>query len=237
MAIASFERVETKYIIDSNQKEALEKVLLKYMEFDPFCIDGKTYRIRNIYFDTETNDVISNSLMHPVYKEKLRARKYDGQKNVFLEIKKKFNGVVGKRRVTMTEDEMSKFIGEGITPKRDKYVDKQIIKELAYLISQRKLIPATYLSYDREGFFCKDDKELRITFDTNIQSSRTNFDWESKEERKQLLDPGQYILEVKYIGPYPTWLIEALSKLKIYHKTFSKYGTSYKQYLKESHNV
>lgn len=237
MAIASFERVETKYIIDSMQKNALEEILLKHMEFDPFCVNGNTYRIRNIYFDTVDNCVIRNSLMHPIYKEKLRARKYDNQKTVFLEIKKKYNGVVGKRRVTMTEEEMDKFIKEGTPPTREKYVDRQIIKELAYLISQRRLIPSTYLSYDREGFFSKEDKELRITFDSNIQSSRTNFDFESKEERKQLLEPGKFVLEVKYIGPYPTWLLDALSELKIYHSSFSKYGTSYKQYLKEIHHV
>ena len=64
---------------------------------------GRT-TIRNIYYDTDSFRLIRDSLDHPVYKEKLRIRSYqraDIGDMVFVEIKKKFEDVVYKRRVAM----------------------------------------------------------------------------------------------------------------------------------------
>ena len=56
----------------------------------------------NVYFDTPDHLLIRRSLEHPLYKEKLRVRSYgipgeDDQ--VFVELKKKYRGIVYKRRV------------------------------------------------------------------------------------------------------------------------------------------
>ena len=64
-----------------------------YMEPDPY---GRT-TIRNLYFDTDRFRLIRRSLEKPVYKEKLRVRSYGearGDSTVFVELKKKFKGVV-----------------------------------------------------------------------------------------------------------------------------------------------
>ena len=89
MAKFSFKRVEKKYIVTKSQRDELLKELLLYMEYDKYCVGEKTYKIQNIYYDTPDNVLISKSIQKPVYKEKLRARKYVGTKNCFLEIKKK----------------------------------------------------------------------------------------------------------------------------------------------------
>lgn len=95
-----FKRREIKYLITDLQKEALMRFVLQNMHPDEF---GKS-TIRNVYFDTPDFKLISNSLEHPLYKEKLRLRTY-GKANqstpAFVEIKKKYNGIVYKRRVQM----------------------------------------------------------------------------------------------------------------------------------------
>ena len=63
------------------------------------------YTICNIYYDTGDWRLIRKSLEKPVYKEKLRVRSYGvptGDDKVFVELKKKYDGVVYKRRVAMT---------------------------------------------------------------------------------------------------------------------------------------
>ncbi len=58
------------------------------------------------YLDTPDYELIRTSIEKPVYKEKVRLRCYGGSiddsSTVFVEIKKKFESVVYKRRVEMS---------------------------------------------------------------------------------------------------------------------------------------
>ena len=215
MAILSFKRIEKKYIVSEEQKTQLIEMISEYMELDPFCKNKSTYRIQNIYYDTLTNEIISQSIRKPRYKQKLRARKYLGTDFCYLEIKKKSEGVVGKRRLKLSMKELDNFILHRIKPIRESIIDYHVIGEIDYLLSLYDVVPSTYISYDRLGFFCKDDHELRITFDNNIHTKRNNFEWDKDDFETSLLEEGKYILEIKYIQNFPLWLTRALSKLKI----------------------
>lgn len=228
MAIKSFRRVEKKYVVTTKQKEKLIKVLKLHMHLDKYCQEDKTYHIRNIYLDNDNNDLIIKSISKPIYKEKIRLRKYDGQKTVFLEIKKKSEGVVGKRRVELTEESAKELIDNGTIPETTTYIDRQIVNELNRIFSKYSLKPSVFICYDRLCYIDNIDKDLRITFDNNIFSSRNNFSWKQKKYENSLLKEGYYILEIKAKMNYPLWLSRALSELKIYPRSFSKYGTEYK---------
>jgi len=105
-----FKRREIKYLITDLQKEALMRFVLQNMHPDEF---GKS-TIRNVYFDTPDFKLISNSLEHPLYKEKLRLRSYckaNQSTPAFVEIKKKYNGIVYKRRVQMPLAQANDFFG------------------------------------------------------------------------------------------------------------------------------
>ena len=94
-----FERYEKKYCLTLSQQRFLLERMTPYMKKDAY---GE-YTICNIYYDTDDFHLIRASLEKPVYKEKLRVRSYgvpeEGDR-VFVELKKKFDGVVYKRRVT-----------------------------------------------------------------------------------------------------------------------------------------
>ena len=76
MAIKSFKRYEKKFLINREQYDNLIPILLKYMDYDEYCKDGRNYSIYNLYYDTENDDVIRHSIYKPYYKEKLRLRSY-----------------------------------------------------------------------------------------------------------------------------------------------------------------
>lgn len=102
-----FKRTEKKYLLTKRQMETIQAVLAERMEADVY---GK-YSIYNIYFDTLDFRLIRTSIEKPVYKEKIRLRSYcipSEEDKVFLELKKKSQGVVGKRRVTLTLEEAEK---------------------------------------------------------------------------------------------------------------------------------
>lgn len=240
MGIEVFKRYEFKYKIDLNTYYKLLDVFNDHLNIDEFNKDNKYYTICNIYFDTQDNNLIRTSLSKPKYKEKLRLRGY-GVPNitdkVYLEIKKKFNGVVNKRRSKLTLSESYDFVRTKLPPARKGYMNNQVIKEIEYVLNIYPLSPKLYLAYDRQAFFGKDDKNLRITFDFNIRSRRSELGLELGDHGTKLLDDNIVLLEIKSSNSLPLWLTQTLSKHKIYRTSFSKYGTEYKNLLKNSTNI
>ncbi len=236
MAISTFKRYETKFMLTRTQFEALTTALQEYMIPDAYCTDGKLYTIYNIYYDTPDNQLIRHSLSKPYYKEKLRLRSYKqnaGENDkVYLEIKKKIGGIVAKRRASLTLGEARNFLENGEYPEEPSYINKQVLDEISYFLeAYRDIKPKAYIAYDRMAMFAKDDNNFRITFDTNIRTRRDDLTLSSSAYGKQLLLPDHFLMEIKIISAMPLWLAGLLSELGIYKTSFSKYGTEYKNYL------
>lgn len=234
MAIEVFNRYEHKYLLDFRTYEAAVNVLKKHMEPDKYNIDGMPYTISNIYYDTEDDRLIRNSLSKPIYKEKLRLRAYgvpDSGSSVFLEIKKKFNGLVNKRRTVLKLDEAYEFVRSGIKPDMKSYMNPQVIDEIAYFLRIYDLKPKLYLAYDRIAFFEKDNPDLRISFDTAIRTRRYGLRLENGDFGNPLLNQITYLMEIKTSLAKPLWLVNMLSEFGIRRCSFSKYGTEYMQNL------
>lgn len=221
-----FKRYERKYLINKEQYEILMANLVLHMNVD--CYGWHT--ISNIYFDTENYEFIRNSIEKPVYKEKLRLRGYgdltsDGL--VFMELKKKFDGVVYKRRVPMTLAQAARYIEYNEKPKKD----SQILNEIDWFIKRYHPKPKVLIAYDRIAFSGKEDSKLRITFDHNIRYRDMDLNLAHGSHGQQLIDSNSYIMEIKIEGAIPLWLSQEMTELDIYPSSFSKYGTCYKNYL------
>lgn len=128
MAIEVFNRYEHKYILDRATYRQVIEIMDMHMELDKYNAGPKPYTIANIYYDTADDYLIRKSLSKPVYKEKLRLRAYgvpDRDTKVFLEIKKKYKGIVNKRRTTLKLDEAYRFIQSGRVPPIQDYMNEQ----------------------------------------------------------------------------------------------------------------
>ena len=216
-----FRRVEKKYLLTKEEKDNLFNLIWPYIEEDKYF---KSI-ISNIYFDTVDNDIIINSIDKPIFKEKLRLRSYtvpvDMDSEVFLEIKRKFKGVVGKRRVSLKLKDFYDFYDN-----RD-YEKSQIFEEIRYAFDYYGLVPKIFVGYDRVSYNGKDDEGLRITFDSNLRSRFDNLRLEYGDTGDNYFDCDMYIMEIKTLGAMPFWLVDSLSKLKIYPISFSKVGRIY----------
>ena len=212
-----FERIEKKYLVTEEQAEMLKKEIGNILIPDSY---GKS-TINSLYLDTDSYQLIRNSISSVTYKEKLRLRSYGEMTDdtrVFFEIKKKFKGVVYKRRVSMTYREAMKYIETKSPP-----FDSQIMREIDYAMKIYSGIhPTVMLSYDREAYFFRDLPALRLTFDSKIRYSRV-----STNKEKYIIDDEKMIMELKSNGAIPVWLSRILDKCKIYPTKFSKYGKAY----------
>lgn len=219
-----FQRREIKFLTDTRQRALLEQAFRGRMAPDPH---GES-TVCNIYYDTPDYRLVRRSLEKPVYKEKLRMRSYgrvEEDDTVFLELKKKYKGVVYKRRIALPEREAAAYMN-GLAPLRE---DSQIGRELDYFRRfYGDLSGAVYLCYDRSAWFSAEDPNFRVTFDRNIR-------WRGEELRltapvggEALLLPGQSLFEVKTADAIPLWLVEVLDAAQIRQASFSKYGEAYK---------
>lgn len=227
-----FRRVEKKYLLTKEQKDNLFDRIWPYIEKDVFYEST----ISNIYFDNENNDLIINSIDKPVFKEKVRVRSYQlpvtMKSEVFLEIKSKFKGIVGKRRVCITLKEFYDFF------EKREYKSSQIFEEIRYLFDYYDLKPMMFVGYDRLSYKGKDDENLRITFDSNLRSRSSDLRLEYGDSGEKYFDDEMYIMEIKTLGAMPFWLVDALSALKVYPTSFSKIGSIYSKKLEgERKNV
>lgn len=215
-----FQRVEQKYILSKEQKNLFLDLAHEYLEKDPYFES----KICNIYFDNDNNDLIVNSLEKPIFKAKVRLRSYnvpDMNTMVFLEVKDKYKGIVGKRRIKLSLKEFYDYYENG-------YIrDSQIMKELDYYFKSFNLKPYIFLAYDRNSYYEKGNHDLRITIDSNLRSRYDNLRLELGDNGKKYFDNNKYIMEIKVMNAMPLWLTKILSELKIYPTSFSKVGSIY----------
>lgn len=232
MAIEVFNRYEHKYMLDRKTYEKVIEVMDQHMELDSHNENHKPYTIANIYYDTADDHLIRASLQKPKYKEKLRLRAYGVPKKdskVFLEIKKKYNGIVNKRRTTLTLKEAYDFVKSGKKPNLKDYMNAQVLEEINYFLKVYDLTPKLYLAYDRIAYFEKGNPDLRISFDTNIRSRRYDVRLEAGDYGELLLDGDVCLMEVKTSLAKPLWLVHMMTDLDIKRTSFSKYGTEFKE--------
>lgn len=227
MAEMFFARTEKKYRVSAEKKERFLQAISPYVKEDAY---GR-YSLCNIYFDTQSDELIRTSLEKPIYKEKLRLRSYGvpcETDEVFLEIKKKYQGVVYKRRVMLPLLQAMEYIESGKIPED---VNVQIMHEIDYFINFYHPKPKLYLAYDRMAFIGKENPQLRITLDEEIRSRRDRLDLTQGDGGERLLSDGEAILEIKTNGAMPLWLTGILAQEEIYPTSFSKYGEVYKREL------
>ncbi len=220
---AVFTRYELKYLLTQEQKLRLLEAMSPYMSLDQY---GRT-TIRNLYFDTDNYRLIRRSIEKPAYKEKLRIRSYcqaGPDSGVFVELKKKYEGIVYKRRLKLQERDAIRWLsGEA-----DWENPSQISREIDYFRRHyHGLCPTVFLSYEREAYYCRSGGDLRITFDEHILVRQENLSLESEIYGTPILPEGLTLMEIKTAGAIPLWLTSFLSGEKLYKTSFSKYGTAY----------
>lgn len=217
-----FRRVEIKYLLNVDEYNELKKKLDKYIKPDIY----PNSVICNIYFDNDDYELINKSINKPIYKEKVRLRSYNipsKDTTVFLEVKKKYKGIVGKRRIAASLKDINNYLYNGKELK-----ESVNYREIDNIIKRKKLKPKIYVAYNREAYVGIND-EFRITFDSNLRSRALDLDLSLGDSGKLFFKEPTYIVEIKTLDSMPIYLSDILNKLKIYPTSFSKVGEIYKK--------
>ena len=264
MITSVFKRCEKKYLIDATQRRTIEVTARQFMSPDDY---GQTL-VTSVYLDTPDRSIIARSLEKPVYKEKLRIRAYgreDGTALIFLcqhglvaarafygdmllaipaffELKKKYKGIVYKRRVRMSlmgawalahgasyEAAMTTYplaCVKGSDPlTHHPTIDVQIAHEIEAALGRYDgLEPSAAILCWRVAWAPQGEAdEPRITFDDEL----CYIDLAAGDPvTHPILEPATSVMELKASTSLPHWITDALSSLHVYPQSFSKYGVA-----------
>ncbi|MGI6046230.1 MAG: VTC domain-containing protein [Eggerthellaceae bacterium] len=246
----NFKRKEMKYLLNEQQYKRIQSGLTYWMELNQF---GR-YGVRSVYYDTPNHMLAALSLEHPYYKEKLRLRTYiDGTNDdiAYVELKKKIDGVVYKRRLQMSQSGACLFLtGTSYMEAKTQYplVDDfslrdeswkqevQIAQEIeAFLLRYKNLLPSMVVTAQRSAWQPLYDLDyengLRITFDRDVCYENLRVSEKRRNTRVsaigRIIPADKTIMEVKSLGSLPLWLVRLLDVAQAYPTSISKYGQAY----------
>ncbi|MBR2788006.1 MAG: polyphosphate polymerase domain-containing protein [Erysipelotrichaceae bacterium] len=220
----TFRRFEKKYLLNASQYMEVMRKIEPYVKPDKFFAAD----ISSIYYDTDKYELIRRSIEKPEYKEKLRIRSYkdcDETDKVFVEFKKKLDGIVYKRRTKAICKEVLEDIAHC------SFKDEQVGNEIRYALSYYgKLKPKIYIGCTRTSYVARDDENLRITFDRDIRYRTKDLSLRKSRNDKSVTE--DTVMELKVKDAMPLWLTKILDECEAYPRGFSKVGTAFLNALK-----
>ena len=226
----TFKRYEKKYLLSEEGYARLMERMADYIEPDEY----PRSTVCSIYYDGDDYHLIRHSIDAPIYKEKLRVRSYnpDGPDcETFVELKKKYKGIVYKRRVVMTGRQAEAWLsGEAAPPE-----DSQMAREIQWFLHENHPRPKVLIACDRTSWRARENPELRITFDERIRWRDRELNFASGSGGELLLPNGEVLMELKIPGAAPLWLAHLLSEQALFPTSFSKYGICYKNHLLQAY--
>ena len=229
-----FQRYEKKFLLSTSQQEALLARIANDIKADVF----DQYLVQSLYLDTPRWEVVRNSIEKPLYKEKMRLRCYERELTkktmLFLELKKKYDGRIYKRRVVFPASELMGCNSlEALVMKKD----SPIAKELGFYLKVNPVANKMYISSERKTFVGTKEANLRLTFDEEIKFRTTDLHFLKPHVGTAILASHEVLLEIKTPFGMPIWLARVLSELNIFPISFSKYGHCYQILQKEMTNL
>ncbi|OGY51294.1 MAG: hypothetical protein A3J59_02380 [Candidatus Buchananbacteria bacterium RIFCSPHIGHO2_02_FULL_56_16] len=226
-----FQRFEFKYQLPVETIEGLLPQLLKYLEFDPYAqrLPGRQYTVASLYYDSAGLDCYYQKLAGLRTRKKLRVRLYDfnlkPETPVFLEIKRKYDTVVVKDRLTMSYQACQDLLVNNkkpATPLSDH--DQETLNEFLWLKLYNGMVPQVMVLYDRKPLVGRVDPQFRVTIDSNVRTFTA--DWLTAKGIAQPVSRGIAVLEVKFNNVLPFWFHQIIRRYNLAQQPFSKYCRS-----------
>jgi len=227
-------RLEYKYLIPVSKFEQIKREMLPYLILDEYADrkDKKEYTVRSIYFDNSKWQYYVDKIEGLKVRKKLRVRGYNdsfGESIIFLEIKRKNQNFISKNRSPLLFGDIPKILETGnakeymLNPgSNGRSLDDA--EKFLYYYTNDHLSPTILITYEREPFYHKFDKNLRITFDKDLRFlSYPEYDDLFEEEQLQKIPANTVILEIKFTCSLPSWLQNILTRYNLQRRPVSKY--------------
>ncbi len=230
-------RVERKYLVPNSKRELIRERLLPFVDVDSYTHKNEhgisEYTVRSIYYDSKDLCCYSEKHEGVMLRRKFRIRGYNEQREdsrVVMEIKRKFAARQKKYRSRVMYKDVEDLLhygdlGQYVIMNGQDGDPLDDASRFMYHIKKKQFIPTCLVVYEREAYFGKFDKGVRITFDKNIRSRLYPPLSTLYEERDlKLLFRNNFILEIKYFNDeMPLWARSLVQEFRLRNDALSKY--------------
>lgn len=205
---------ELKFLVPSSVGAQVREWSRANLAADPYGSGPHQddYHIHSIYFDTEDFDVFHRRGSYG--RSKFRIRRYGENQMIFLERKLRTNGMLTKRRSTVSLDDLEKLTP---TESNGSWAGSWYQRRLLL----RRLRPVVQIGYHRTArVMMTHTGPVRLTLDEHVRAMPVNgIQFRNGDETTMLLH-GQTIVELKYrleVPPVFKLLVEefALTPVKM----------------------
>lgn len=219
-------RHEEKYICTESYLRILESRLHGFLSPDSNQ-DESGYEIRSLYFDTASDRLYEEGLAGLENRNKYRMRIYNGNTDVIkLEKKTSIRTLKKKNTVLIKKSYVDSVLCGNETETVLKYENGTLMQEFTMLQKTELLRPKAIVSYRRKAFV-SDIGNIRITLDKNIcATDKVEGFFEKDTTYFPVLPSGIHLLEVKYDGILPGYLVRLINFANLERISFSKYVLS-----------
>lgn len=216
-------RHELKFKISNSAAEVLKQKLSLILKKDKnaYYSDG-SYLIKSLYFDDLDSTSYYEKMDGVLYRKKYRIRIYNNNDEfIRLEKKMKHNTYTAKEQILISKDIYSKILNGKLDE-----IDSPtgLLEEFITNSKTKHLVPSVIVLYHRIAFTYP-ISEVRITFDSHIQSGLYNYDLFDKEvPMYDVSEPGEQVLEVKFNEVLPLHIANILNDIPSCKEAVSKFA-------------
>lgn len=216
-------RHELKFKISNSAAEILKQKLSLILGKDKnaYYEDG-SYLIKSLYFDDRDSSSYYEKMDGVLYRKKYRIRMYnDVDTFIRLEKKMKHNNFTAKEQMLISKNIYSKILNGKIDEIEN---PDGLLLEFITNYKNKGLVPSVIVEYHRTAFTYP-ISDVRITFDSNIQSSLYNYDLFNTSYPRYIVDePGKQVLEVKFNEILPLHIANILNDIPACREAVSKFA-------------
>ena len=224
-------RYEFKYILNKKISDQIEKEARNFMIYDGHVkkeLNNK-YFVRSLYFENNFSSNFYEKVDGMKIRRKYRLRTYsnffDPKVPIFFEVKGRIAERTYKKRINIKNKYLNLFLSQSQNCKLlNLYPNNEMIINFIFDSFRKNLKPLILVDYKRRPYINKFGIYFRLTFDTNLLSSKTN-NLFSNDKYSSWLEckAGYTILEVKFDRSIPAWFHRIIQCYNLKRQSVSKF--------------
>jgi SPX domain protein involved in polyphosphate accumulation len=235
-----FERFELKYWVTEHVAQRVLEFALPYLNRDTHALTRESQRNTSLYLDTRGFRFLEDHLHLSSDRSKLRIRAYGRpySKLAFFEIKRKVKSITMKERFALPIGEVENVLLRRPLGCELSAAARRTLGEFMLQMCLHRAEPKLYVSCFREAFESRiPGEDVRMTIDRELSYQHADgFAFRPNERRWVDLHEGddsstsfgyrRAILELKFNGTPPRWMVELIRHFGLKREAFSKYTTA-----------
>lgn len=222
-------RYEFKYLVTEAQAAVIRDVARTFCDPDPYGDDGN-YEVASLYLDTWDFKLASQTQtgVRNRYKARIRTYGWSDTDLAFLEIKERVGISILKQRALIERRQVHDILADEPGPFTAKKASHQ--PDLEFFLNrmvQEDLRPRLWVRYFREAYASRFGDNARLTFDRQlvVQTPAPELPYVPDHDQWVTvpLEGPPTILEMKFDGAHPRWMLNLAHGLGLKRVSCSKY--------------